>query len=450
MKTLRIVFTLIGLVVGDQGLAMSDVSSQILRAARFEDWNAIIKLAPRLELRDASDLPALVAVLDACAARRCKQNPPIALRGRWGSDALHDFAQAWIAFSTDNPARGRDGFRALTSRSQQGWLGMYGLLQYAMDTENVALLRATIEQSAPFEVHDKSIRESSADAKLLLAVLMHEYERLPGLLESIGQHASDEARFARQINYLVWRTDFPGAQKLIDSRIARFGRDYAAVRASIGLMDYQLPPDRVVAEIDRNLKLHSNYWGLLLARIALVEGDEEKADAFIAAEQKLPMNLSGLRLSRFHRLAYGGKRHIRAAAKELERYSTAYDDYPLFHVSAARIAKSAGKQSVAANHLDIALKQNAFHVDALSERGFWALDNGDTAEAVKYFVQVAKLNPNDVYMKLVLARAYLMAENYTDVRRVLAEVRSSKGYVPHDHVMALERDLDEAVSRPRR
>jgi tetratricopeptide (TPR) repeat protein len=447
-RTLGKAFLGLVLTVANESQSMSDVSSKIAQAARFENWNAVTKLAPQLTWRDSSDLAPFVAVLDACVVVRCKHDPFAMHRSKWVTPELSEFAQAWIDIKSRNPARGRDRLRVLAAHSQYGWLGMYGLLHYAMDTENVHLIKATIEQSSQFEKRDSAISEPVADAVLLHAVLVRDYEQLPRLLETLGQRASNEARFERHLDYLIWKNDFIAARKHIETYARRFGNDHLAVRASIELIEHLLPVRQTVKEIDSSLKSHPNYWTLRLARISLaVNGDDKRAAAFLASERALPMDLAYLRLARFYRLAHGASKHVERSAKELEHYSAAYDDFPRFHVAAANIFKRQGKLQAAIDHLDIATRQSPLDLGVLSARGLLALEKNQVSEAVTIFSQVAKLDPRNAFAKLVLARAYIVAEEYGHANQVLQEVRLSKGYVPHAEIKALEQEIEEAVKR---
>jgi len=423
------------------GFCANDTATKILRAERFQDFGTILRLAHQLVLNTPSELPALTAVLDACVARDCKRNPPGNLRGELVGPQLYEFAQAWIEFSGHNPRRARDRFEALAKHPEYGWFGAYGLLHYAMETENVSLLISILQEVERFQPQSKLIAETAVDALLLLAALTHNYERIPSLLASIKDHAP--SHLLDQFYYLIWKDDLLGAKKIIDHYVTRFGYDHSVAVADIELKSLTLPPRQALSESNHTLRKYPRYWGVRMAQVLLLVDlrEDAKAKRFLETGQGLPLRFAYVRLQREASLFALNPVNTTNFLKKLDAIAPIYEDYPFFHVTAATALNHINSPEAATNRLEIAEKQNPFYVSAMSQRASIAGKAGKTSEEIDLYRRIANTAPHDVLKKISLVHALYFSKDYAAVKKILAEIRMSKRYIHRDYIDLIENEM---------
>lgn len=440
MTTFRRILAAVAMMFAHDCFCANDTTSKILRAERFEDREAIVRLAHQLRLHTQADLPALTAVLDSCVALPCKRNPPDDLRGELVSPQLHEFAQAWIEFSGDNPYLARGRFEALAKHPKHGWLGAYGLLHYAMETENVSLLTSVLQDAERFQPQVKLIADIALEARLLLAVLTHNYERIPLLLASSEEQAPSHllARFS----YLIWHDDLPGAKNVIDQYVVRFGYDHEAAVAEMELISLTVPPRQAFYKSEQILKKRPRYWGVRLAQVPLLVDlrADSKANEFLETGRGLPLRFARVRLEREVLLVLLNTKNAKNFLGKLDALTPIYQDYPLFHVMAAG-ALSHVNNLEATKRLEIAEKQNPFHTGAMSERASIAERAGKTTEAIDLYRRIANTAPHDVFKKMSLTHALYFSKDYAAAKELLAEIRVSKRHTPREHIDQLENEI---------
>lgn len=426
------------------------VTEEILRAERFSKWDSIIDLSQRLIVDSPSDIPALTAVLDACVARGCKQNPPHPLRGKLITPELREFTGAWIEFSATNPRRASERFRTLVSHPQFSWLGIYGLLEYAMETENVALLRLVIDASGNFAKRGSVIAEMVAEAQYKVATLTHDHAKVPRVLQSLEGDIRDRYTTIHEISALIKKDEFELANRAIRRYESRFGYDYILAIWSVEVFRLTNPPDKVLNEVERILKLHPNYWELRLTKASVLlelKADEEKVKASLQDTSGFPSRFANARRLSDELQAIWYPTDATKILKSLTQLDGVYEDYPRFHSSVAHAFLQGKNFMMALKRIETADGQTPR--TAAFIRRLLLEETGKRHEAIKLLRELLLENPREIAYKMSLAHTLYMTDNFAEAKRVLKEVRSSKRYYDRAELEQFERDLDRRLGLKR-
>ena len=438
------------------GRSAENLANRILDAGRFERWNEVLHLADGFRVRQPSDLPALVQVINACVAVGCQRPTQAPVSEDLPGPALAEFIDAWSEFVGTNPAGGAKRFRALADDPKSAWLGLYGLISYAMEADNAELLRRVLPEAEAAASKPLPLVERIAAGKVSLAALEHRYAELKRLLDSAAKGIDASTRLAGYVNYFVWSDDLSAARQRIDKYIAALGLDHDAAKADIDLRLIVSPPTRLHAILDARLKEHPNYWSLRLvkAQLALERSGRNKAEEVILQFDAIPDRFAYVRLLRTNFFARELERaeFAEQMIRNLDELSAKYEDYPLFHVAAANVLIRAQKLSLAADRLDRAARQTPLYFPTNLTRAQLATALGDHAEAVRMYRRNLANSPKDAFAKLFLAQALVLAREFEEAARLIDEVRASsrRRYVPEQHIAAVEREIRASgVSRPR-
>jgi len=429
-----------------------DLGVRILKESRFENWQTVLRLSRQFAMRKPSDLPTVAAILDSCVSLGCQISDRDFRRGELVGPQLRKFIDAWIEYIGQNPRAGSDRFLSLADDPDFGWMGVYGGLSSAIETQNAVLLRSALERSEPYTSRLEPLREKAAEARLALAALAHDYERVATLLGSEGKWMSQGFRLSGHLTYLIWKDDLEKAKNTLGQYIHTIGLDHHAAKAEIELRSLLEPPQQLLSLIDSHLKKHPNYWLLRIARAQMVAeiGGSGAVGASLASMKSIPRGLAYPRLLRIEFLTREIESH-NELIQNFSELSSKYEDYPLFHVAAANAFIRAGKHDAAIEQLDIADRQTPLYVPATVVRAILATKLGRFREAVELNKRIVTAAPNDVFAKLSLAQALVLAEDFGSAKLLLSELRLSRRYVPKEAIESLERDIAEAVSaeRPR-
>jgi len=424
----------------------SDDAARIARAARFERWQEVLDLSRGFQLRRLSELPALVEILNSCVALKCGRSGRDFKSPIVADEPLRQFVDAWMEFAGVNPAAAKQRFRALADDRTFGWLGMYGLLAYAIEAENAELLRMVLLESEAISSKPEPLVQKIAAARLTLATLRHDYAGLMKLLESAETNVPEQVRMPSHVAYLIWSDQLNAARARIDKYIAVYGLDHDAVRTDVDLRLVLEPPSRLRSLVDARLKNHPNYWTLRIVKgQLLLESGVKENDKTLATElNAVPQRLAYARLARFQFLARETRWFANELIKNLNDLSSKYEDYPLFSVTAANALIWANDIDAAIERLDKADRQTYTYFPATTTRARLASKAGRYSEAVEISRTNLDLAPNDVFAKLFLAQSLVLARDFKTAQRLIDEIRKSKRYVPKDELDFVEQTIKKS------
>jgi len=424
---------------------MDGRASEILTASRFENWRRVLDLSRSFSAQTPADIPVVAAILDSCAAVECRRSAKEILRGKLITPQFSEFAEAWIDFRARNPHRAKDRFEALTNDARVSWLGIYGLLCYAIESENVEILRSTLEKSRSLQNEEELVEAKIADATLTLATLTYDVDRMPGLIASLQKKASKGETLFAATTDLIRKDELSTAKKAINEYVAQFGYDHAAAQADVDHGAVLLSPRDLLSEIDRRLKRNGNYWTLRFERASALQelGDASGAIASIEAAKAIPVSLAYARLQRIAFMARESREYAEQIISDLDALTGMYQDYPLFHVAAAEAFVSRNNSPRAIQHLDTAVRQTPRYLRAILARASLAMKVGDISEAIRLYSRAASIDQNNVFVRIYFTHALIVAKAFAEAKQQLTKVRMSRRYVPLEHIEQLDRLINE-------
>lgn len=417
--------------------ASPDLSQKILRAARFEEQHTVAKLSQDFRFRGPDDIQPFTAILEACALVKCSRDVRQSAQGTSFEAVLPEFADAWVEFSLRNPRLARDRFRKLATHPRYGWIGAFGLLRYAVETDNVSLLQSTISESSRF-LGTRVIDEEVQYARIRVAFLENDYERGINLLRNVPSES--EVHLLARFDYLIWNNDLSAARKMLSQYVQRFGFDHNVASSNIELKKLTSRTEEIVAEIDRTLQKHPRYWRLRLERIAHSLETSKKAVA------ELPTELAYVRLLRDGVLILMDSNYAREFTGNLTNREAQFEDYPIFHVIAATALRSIGRTAEASARLSIAEKQSPLLITVMYEKAVLAEAAGRIGDAIKLYHRIANFAPYDAQRKLSLATALYGAGQYAEAKIVIDQIQKLNVGFLRDFVRDLEKSISSAKS----
>ncbi len=430
----------------------NDISTRILHESRFENWQQVLALSRRFSVEAESDIPALVSILNSCVALGCQTAGRDFRNGKLAGPQLQEFIDAWIEFTGSNPRNARDRFVALSNDAAFGWLGRYGLLCYAIETENAALLRSTLQEADKVPRKPKPLIEKLIDARFALVGLSHDYEALAKLLESERGRVSEGTRLSGYFTYLASKDDFSAAQKQITKYVSQFGMDHDVAKLDVDLKSLLLPPSELLRVIDSRLKKRPNYWTLHIAKaqVLLETSLATRQEAALKSLDAIPAGLVYAQLLKIDFLVRDTEWYKDKLIGKFQDLLSRYDDYPILHVAAAEAFMRTDSVKSATEQLDKADDQTSLYVPAILVRAALAVRQRKFSEAIELHKKNVNLAPNSIFAKLYLAQTYALAKDYIKAKQLLGELRRSRRYIPREAVDSLERNIDEAISASRR
>lgn len=417
------------------------VAASILTAARFEEWDKIIELSKHFTPRQATDVPALAAVIDAHVAAG-KADPQLKQFLSTTSDPYRKFADAWTAFLL-HPKAGRKQFEELLKSPQEAWLGAYGLLCYAMEAENLLLINSAIQLAERYVANNSVLHEKTADARLLRMSLRHDYPDLSKSLKSGKDRYSSSARLAATIELHAWRDDFEAAQRELDAYVQRFGRDHLAAQMQTNIFGFTKSPAETLHYIDSQLESYPRYWGLLLQKAWILQTDEleVKQAQSVLDSPGYPERLAYARLLREDVRVHMKDPSSENLSANIATWTDVFGDYPFFFIIAARAFLNTEKYDRSAEFLARAETLTVDYAPSFTAKGLVALERGRVSEAIGAHNRYLSFVPRDIYARYYLAQAYLLARKYDSAQRELEKIHGSPRYMPQDMIDSLAREL---------
>ncbi|HET7401320.1 MAG TPA: hypothetical protein VFJ62_06045 [Usitatibacter sp.] len=422
--------------------AQPSIAERLDHSERMLDWPAVETLAKQFVLQSRTDVYAVTSVLNGCVARGCDEEAVVrGLRGPLVSDAVREFARAWLEYVARDPSAARERFEVLSRDPDTAWLGIFGRLAYAADARNATLLREAIRDARANREVAADLAEDLRASELILASLEGDDKRGAELAKAGGEMAS--ALMAR-FSYELAGGDFTTAERTLRRYVQLWGEDQDAVVSRIELARAQQPPEQVVVFARRALTTHPRFWKVRfeLAQAFIDVEQDEIARAVLA--KGLPVAFAEVRLE----LAIVRNSFQRVRGDQVDEYARELEpwrDYPDAQAAVASALVETGRTEDALPYLDRADAMTDSLPATLGVRARLAGEAGETREYLRLLEQVATRSQGDVNAQLVLGFAYAEAGESVKAARVADALRHSPRYVKPERIELLEKAAREAA-----
>ena len=422
--------------------AQPSIAERLDHSERMLDWPAVETLAKQFVLQNRTDVYAVTSVLNGCIARACDEEALVrGLRGPLVSDAVREFARAWLEYVARDPSAASARFEAVSRAPDTAWLGIFGRLAYAADARNATLLREALRDARSNREVAADLAEDLRASDLILASLEGDDKRGAALAKAGGEMAS--ALMAR-FSYELAAGDFTTAEQTLRRYVQLWGEDQDAVVSRIELVRAQQPPEQVVVFARRALTTHPRFWKVRfeLAQAFIEVEQEEIARAVLA--KGLPLAFAEVRLE----LAIVRNSFQRVRGDQVDEYARDMEpwrDYPDAQAAVASALVENGRTEDALPYLDRADAMTDSLPATLGVRARLAGEAGETGEYLRLLEQVATRSQGDVNAQLVLGFAYAEAGESVKAARVADALKHSPRYVKPERIELLEKAAREAA-----
>jgi len=432
----------IGMLFSPSGANTASLDALIDDAARFEQWEVVLKLAKQTQFEKYDDAAGLIKVIRSCAALACDYQTlekTLAL----SSTGMREFANIWNGIVRGYPKDVWTRLNALTDRPESSLLGIYGLLEYAIETENFQKLEAALKKTLLHSNYPEQIKSKIAHAKATVAAVSHNYSELDQILDKEGHLLSREALLDFRVALLSWKNSFAQASNVIQEEYRRFGVSHNVADTEVDLLTYWKTPSAVLKRIAALQDAHPRYWRLPIARIMLLEqlGRISQSERNVKASKQNPKALGEFDLLLLNALVHTSDRARKQALNDVNELQARFSDYPYFHTMMSYVFFKNGKTRESLQQLELAEQLTPGYPPAALLRALIAIDLSEFTTALRTLESLISLDPNDIDLRIYRAQVLILTRRYSDALAEIEYVKKSPRYVPKDVVASLVRDI---------
>ena len=446
MKSIAICFVFVCPLVAH---GANTLTTDLLRADRHERWHEVLAKGKNMRVASHSDVPGALVVLRACVATGCDPETISFRLVDSEEKTLRKFFNAWVDFLQNDPRSARTQFEAMLATENSRWLGVYGLLSYAMEAQNLLLLNRAIELGESSAALPVIVREKLSEARLFRLEIQAKYGEFDELCKALGPHLAEKTRSVAAAYREMWRNDLVAARRIIDTYTKRFGYDHDIAIAELELESVRLAGRKLVSFIAKKLKANPNFWMLDRARVAYIgEADDTRSARPVLSDQ-YPRSLTVPRLVEMELVTRDTLMAAEQLIADIDKLSSRYGDFQLFRLAAANAYALKGDPDKALEQLDVLDSQTPLSGPSLGARAGIEATRGRYESATKLLRVSLALTPNDVHLKLNLVRALTLAKDYHGALKVLDSIPKGPRYVPTKEIELLKSDIREGLDEPR-